>query len=67
MDGQNPNNKKVYNHGLRLVKGQAVETTSPKNETSPNNPSSKKKSPLAAQLSALADAIDADVKLLLNL
>jgi hypothetical protein len=66
MDGQNPNNKKVPKHGLRLVKGQVTDRDYTENDQSSATKKAKK-NPLIVQLSALADAVDADVKMLLNL
>lgn len=65
MDGKH--SKKINgqpSHGLRLVKGQASSTKSISDSSASPKTS---KSPLIKQLAALADAIDSDVKQLLNL
>jgi hypothetical protein len=67
MDGENPNNKKIHNHGLRLVKGHAGESNTSSNSKDGTTTTKAKKNPLIVQLSALADAIDADVNMLLKL
>jgi hypothetical protein len=69
MDGQNPKqNPPPRSHGLRLIKGSSASAHAADGDA--NNryePSKGKKNKLVTQLSALADAIDNDVKQLLNL
>ena len=69
MDGQNPNQKKqTHTHGLRLIKGHATNQTKSMNQTQEQPTTvNRKNNPLVRQLSALADALDQDVKQLLNL
>jgi hypothetical protein len=71
MDGKNPKVQTTGSHGLRLIKGAA----SPAHETpsrdmpamtSTVSPTKKIRHPLLAQLNALADAIDNDVKQILK-
>ncbi|MEI6399808.1 MAG: hypothetical protein WCO71_13650 [Pseudomonadota bacterium] len=71
MDGKNPKVQPPRTHGLRLIKG----AVSPSNETvrrdmpamtSTVAPAKKIRHPLLAQLNALADAIDNDIKQILK-
>ncbi len=69
MDGQNPKqNPPTGSHGLRLIKGSTASSNATNHDANNRHePSKGKKNKLAIQLSALADAIDNDVKQLLNL
>ena len=76
MNGQNPNNNKNKSHGLRLIKGGGsidgnnIQTSEPPEQpvvTLSAVPKKSIRNPLLTQLSALADAIDNDVKNILKL
>ena len=71
MDGKNPKVQPPRTHGLRLIKGAA----SPASDVPPRDmpamtstvaPAKKIRHPLLAQLNALADAIDNDIKQILK-
>jgi hypothetical protein len=71
MDGKNPKVQTPRAHGLRLIKGAAspVQETPSRDMpamTSTVAPTKKIRHPLLAQLNALADAIDNDVKQILK-
>ncbi len=70
MDGQNRSNKKQQNHGLRLIKGGVDKTAQTSNDLDVNAsqlPKKRVKNPLITQLSALTEAIENDVKMIMKL
>lgn len=72
MDGKNPKNNasQTNRHGLRLVKGHANPAAAESSSNGGNStaaPKKRIKCSLVTQLNALADSVENDVKLLLNL